>query len=85
MAIMLKDIAKKAGVSPTTVSLVLSQNPKGRISEKTRKKVQDVAKELGYHIQERRPQDPLTIARGIPLSIGLVISCLLSRDLYCRE
>ena len=78
MAIMLKDIAKKAGVSPTTVSLVLSQNPKGRISEKTRKKVQDIAQKLGYQPQEKQAQDPPAIVKDIPLSIGLVISNIMN-------
>ncbi|MBZ5752164.1 LacI family DNA-binding transcriptional regulator [Metabacillus rhizolycopersici] len=40
------DIAKKADVSPMTVSRVI--NNKGNISEKTRKKVEAVIKELNY-------------------------------------
>lgn len=40
------DIAKKANVSPMTVSRVI--NNKGNISEKTRKKVEAVIKELNY-------------------------------------
>ncbi len=40
------DIAKKANVSPMTVSRVI--NNKGNISEKTRKKVEEVIQELNY-------------------------------------
>jgi len=42
----LSDIAKKAGVSPSTVSLVLSR--KGKISESVQLKVKAVAEDLGY-------------------------------------
>lgn len=44
--ITIKDVAKKAGVSPSTVSLVLSG--KGTISEDVRKRVYDAAKKLDY-------------------------------------
>lgn len=44
--ITIREIAEKAGVSPATVSLVLSR--KGNIKEETRKKVLAVIKELGY-------------------------------------
>jgi LacI family transcriptional regulator len=47
MAATIKDIAKKAGVSPATVSRVLS-NQTAFYSEKTAKKVKKAAKELGY-------------------------------------
>lgn len=46
----LKDVAKKAGVSPTTVSRVL--NNRGYISEKTRKKVYEAMEELNYQPNE---------------------------------
>ena len=47
MKVKLEDVAKTAGVSPTTVSRVL--NNRGYISEKTRKKVEDAIKELNYY------------------------------------
>ncbi len=46
MAATIKDIAKKAGVSISTVSLVLNQ--KGYVAPETRKKVQNVINELNY-------------------------------------
>lgn len=46
MPISLKHIAKAAGVSRTTVSLALRNHP--RISANTRKRIQKLAKEMGY-------------------------------------
>lgn len=47
MGITIKDIAKLAGVTPSTVSRVIANNPK--ISEATREKVLDIMEEQGYH------------------------------------
>ncbi|RUS46540.1 LacI family DNA-binding transcriptional regulator [Cohnella sp. AR92] len=47
MSVTIKDVAKKAGVSPSTVSRVLSNHP--RISRETTKKVKEIMEELGYH------------------------------------
>ncbi|MBD8069914.1 LacI family DNA-binding transcriptional regulator [Bacillus sp. PS06] len=46
MAITIKDVAKAANVTPSTVSRVIADNP--RISNKTKKKVRQVMEELGY-------------------------------------
>ena len=43
-----RDVAKRAGVSQPTVSLVLSRNPKARVSAETRERVLRAAEELGY-------------------------------------
>ena len=43
----IQDVAKKAGMSLSTVSLVI--NDCGRVSEETRKKVLRIVAELGYH------------------------------------
>ena len=42
----IKDVAKKAGVSPATVSLVMNGNES--VNEDTRKKVMKIASEMGY-------------------------------------
>jgi DNA-binding LacI/PurR family transcriptional regulator len=42
------DVAKLAGVSQPTVSLVLSGNPRARVAASTRERVLDAARELGY-------------------------------------
>ena len=44
----IKDVAKLAGVSITTVSMVLN-NTENKISDSTRKKVMDAAKKLSYN------------------------------------
>ncbi len=54
-SVTIKDVAKKAGVSSSTVSRVISKNPK--ISEETTKKVLECMEELGYH--------PNAIARSL--------------------
>jgi len=48
--VKLNDVAKAAGVSPTTVSRVL--NNRGYIGEKTRKKVKDAMEQLNYYPNE---------------------------------
>jgi DNA-binding LacI/PurR family transcriptional regulator len=47
MAITIKDVAKEANVSPSTVSRVIANNP--RISEETKKRVREAMDKLGYH------------------------------------
>ncbi|SFL53702.1 LacI family DNA-binding transcriptional regulator [Halanaerobium salsuginis] len=70
MAVTLKDIAEKVGVTESTVSRVLNGIPKA--SEKTQKKIFKVAAELGYN--------PNQIARSLVTketkTIGLIISDL---------
>lgn len=67
MTSTIKDVAAKAGVSPSTVSRVVTNHP--RISEKTKRKVRLVMEELGYH--------PNVLARSLakksPESIGILI------------
>ncbi|MFD2044900.1 LacI family DNA-binding transcriptional regulator [Ornithinibacillus salinisoli] len=45
--VTIKDVAKASGVSPSTVSRVIADNP--RITEDTKKKVRKAMKRLGYH------------------------------------
>lgn len=67
-AITIKDVAKVAGVSPATVSLALSGDP--RVNEKTRKLVREAADKLKYTPNEigrsLRSQKTETIAFIIP-------------------
>ena len=45
--VTIKDVAKATGVSPSTVSRVIADNP--RISAETKRKVRKAMKELGYY------------------------------------
>lgn len=67
MGITIKDVAKEAKVSPSTISRVLSGNPK--ISDETKEKVMKVVKKLNYH--------PNAIARSLAnnstSTIGLIL------------
>jgi LacI family transcriptional regulator len=67
MTMTIRDIAREAGVSITTVSRVLNNRPD--VSEATKKKVQNIISVLGY--------SPSSIARGLVLqrtyTIGLAI------------
>lgn len=48
--VSMSDIAREAGVSESTVSRALANNP--LIAEKTRKRVQDIARAMNYKINE---------------------------------
>ncbi len=73
MAVTLKDIAKKVGVSPTTVSIVMKPgSDSSRISDATKQKILDTARELGY--QANKPLQIQSPVPGIPPSIGFVIT-----------
>ena len=47
MSVTIKDVAHLANVAPSTVSRVIANNP--RISQKTKVRVREAMKELGYH------------------------------------
>ncbi len=49
------DVAARAGVSQATVSLVLNGSPGARLSESTRERVREAARELGYTLARRGP------------------------------
>lgn len=67
MNVTIKEVAKMAGVSPSTVSRVISDSP--RISEETKKTVRKAMESLGYH--------PNAIARSLvskaTKTIGIVM------------
>ena len=72
MPVTLKDIARRAGVTSATVSMVINNKP--NISQATRKKVLKIAKELNYY--------PNVIARGLATkrsnAIGVIVPNLAS-------
>lgn len=62
------DIAKLAGVSQATVSMVLNNTGGTRVTEKTRKLVRDAADRVGYRVWLRSP-----VGGGSLQAIGFVI------------
>ncbi|OYV64149.1 MAG: hypothetical protein B7Z72_13620, partial [Gemmatimonadetes bacterium 21-71-4] len=42
------EVARRAGVSQPTVSLILTRNPKARVAPETRQRVLRIAAEIGY-------------------------------------
>jgi LacI family transcriptional regulator len=63
------DVAEKSGVSRTTVSFVLNDVPGISISEATRQRVQQAAKELNYHPDSTGKK----LASGRSNTLGLVL------------
>src|SRR5438876_6720547 len=69
------DVARKAGVSRTTVSYVLNDNWSGHVSEETRRKVLQAAEELGYSLHSsaralRKGQsEEICIVVDLPLTV----------------
>src|SRR4051794_32441539 len=63
------DVARRVGVSQSTVSLVLSGKGRGRISARTEEAVRAAAAELGY-----RPNVAArTLRTGVARTVGLVV------------
>lgn len=54
MAVTLKDIAERAGVSLATVSRVLNNDPQLSVGEDTRRKILTIAEQLSYTKKHRR-------------------------------
>lgn len=71
MGITIKDIAKECGVSVATVSMAISEKPT-RVSEKTKKKIRDVAQKYNY-----RPSNAaVSLANKKSRLIGIVFNDL---------
>jgi LacI family transcriptional regulator len=71
MGITIKDIAKECGVSVATVSMALSDKP-SRVSERTKKKVQEIAKKYNY-----RPNNAaVSLANKKSRLVGIVFNDL---------
>lgn len=67
MRVTIKDVAKRAGVSPSTVSRVISNSSK--ISGKTKEKVRKVMEEMNYHIN----QNARNLVQQSTQTIGIVM------------
>lgn len=68
MKYTMKDIAKKANVSVTTVSLVLN-NRISRISESKKREIKNIAKEMNYHPNSAA----VSLSRQVSYNIALIV------------
>lgn len=68
----LRDVAKRAGVSVSTVSLIVNEKPEARIGEGTRQRVLQAVNELGY----RTNALARSLVRGQSPFIGLVADAI---------
>lgn len=57
MAITIRDVALKAGVSVATISRVVNQKDIHKVGQKTQQRIEQILKEMGYY--------PNTMARGL--------------------
>ncbi len=71
----IRDVAQKAGLSLSTISLVI--NNKGYVSDKNKQKVQRIIKELGYH--------PQRSARGLASQSSGNIGFILTEDHFSQS
>lgn len=62
------DVAKAAGVAPSTVSRTFSRP--GRVSSRTAARVREVAQSLGYRTEPVPSPAPRTLARSIALAVS---------------
>ncbi|MDW8103227.1 MAG: LacI family DNA-binding transcriptional regulator [Anaerolineae bacterium] len=67
MGITIKDLASYLNLSPATVSRALRNSPK--VSEETRQRVLEAARELGYI--------PDLLARGLVQAVAEIIGCMV--------
>src|SRR5262245_42018359 len=62
--VTMTDVARIAGVSQSSVSLVLNQMTGARISEATRQRVIEAAREIGYELPSARRMTSGTVERN---------------------
>jgi DNA-binding LacI/PurR family transcriptional regulator len=75
------DVARCAGVSQSTVSLVFSGKGKGRVSETTADRVRDCARELGYRPNAAAQALRLGASRAVALLVPDMTNPFFSRVL----
>ena len=78
----IREIARKAGVSPATVSRVLNRDKTFSIKNSTRQKVLNLAKSLHYELKPNRPSNGPK--RKIIVLCALSVETL-NRDLYFSD
>ncbi len=78
--VTLKDLAQKTGLSISAVSQVLNNNPNSFTSEKTRKRVLDLANEMGY-----TSNYAYKMLRGKSMNTASVMLSLQNNDDHIRD
>src|SRR5829696_7138441 len=76
------DVARCAGVSQSTVSLVLSGKAEGRVSEATQERVRRCARELGYRPNVAAQALRLGASRAVALLVPDMTNPFFSRVLH---
>ena len=76
------DVAKRAGVSQATVSMVLNKKYNVSFSRETVEKVEQAARELGYHLPGRKNRKESRKEKLIELQIQLHHNQLLQDHLH---
>jgi DNA-binding LacI/PurR family transcriptional regulator len=75
------DVARRAGVSQSTVSLVFSGKAQGRVSEATQERVRQAARELGYRPNVAAQALRLGSSRAVALLVPDITNPFFSRVL----
>ena len=75
----LKDVARLAGVSPSTVSRVVNGGSTGAASEETVRRIWDAVRESGYSVNENARSLRMKEEGGVKET--LAIDCVFARDL----
>lgn len=71
----IRDVARRASVSPGTVSRVLNNDPTLSVTEATKERIYQAIKELDYDIDKRK-----YVKRRLP-SIGVISSTSRQKEL----
>lgn len=75
----IKDVAKLAGVSPSTVSRVLNSKNPSAASDKTKEKIWKAVRETGYSVNESARE--LRKPKNVDETQNHSIDCILAREL----
>ena len=75
----IKDVAKLAGVSPSTVSRVLNSKGPSAASDKTKEKIWKAVRETGYCVNEAARE--LRKPKNVSTAQNHAVDCILAREL----
>ncbi len=67
--VTIRDVAKVAGVSISTVSAVLNHRSHARVAEETRQRIMEAVRRLGYHPK----RSARSLRTGLTYTVGIVV------------